>query len=198
MEHATKKAMASGVLVLAVIAGWTHGAAAHSFNVGLIVATDAPTQAQLREVRDGFLLAAAERDGHPDQESDGHLGGLDVYLFVTDLARAAPHGVRELLGREQIDILAVLGPDRAVAEIRPLLDGARPVLLGPGRLPSTIPSTFRESFESAFGYAPGPHAAAGYNAARRIDAAVRPLDGVDDTAALRQSFAATRDGLSWE
>jgi hypothetical protein len=182
------------VLGLAIV---PHGAWGHSFNVGLVVALVEPTIAEIRQVRDGFLLAARERDGHPDEESDGHLGGLDVYVHLVSLDGGAPSAVRALLQRERIDILAVIGPGHAAEKLQPLVAGAPTVLLAPGRLPSPVPSAFVRAFQVAFGYPPGKHAAEGYNAGRRIDAAVRPLDSVGDPAALRRAFDETRDGLDW-
>jgi ABC-type branched-subunit amino acid transport system substrate-binding protein len=172
-------------------------AAAHSFNVGLIIAPIEAAGTDARQVRDGFVLATRERDSHPDEESDGHLGGLDVYLYPVDLRRESLAGVRELLQRHQIDILAVIGPDGTVADIRPLLEGSQAVLLPPGRLRSPPTRAFADAFAAAFGYPPSLPAAEGYNAARRIDAAVRPLGGVGDREALRRALADTRDGLDW-
>jgi len=191
------KTMAAAAALIAGLTGFVETAKAHSFNVGLVVALAEPPGADIRQVRDGFLLATRERDSHPDEESDGHLGGLDVYLFVVDPGQEPLSGVRALLQREQIDILAVIGPDQAAAEIRPLVAGSQAVLLAPGRLRSASTAAFTSAFEAAFGYPPATPAAEGYNAARRIDAAVRPLGGVGDRAALRRALDETRDGLDW-
>ncbi len=182
--------------LIAGLAGIPDGAKGHSFNAGLVIALAEPSSADVRQVREGFLLAARERDGHPDEEADGHLGGLDVYLYPVDLSREGLSGVRALLQREQIDILAVVGPEAAVTGIEPLVAGSQTVLLAPGRLRAPT-KAFADAFEAAFGYPPSPAAAEGYNAARRIDAAVRPLGGVADRAALRRRLADTGDGLDW-
>lgn len=189
------KLMATVAFFVAWFATCSVGAAAHSFNVGLVVAFTESTD--LQQARDGFLLAARERDGHPDEDADGHLGGLDVYLFTFDLQRESLGGIRTLLLREEIDILAVLGPDEAADEIRPLVAGSQTLLLGPGRLRSASMEAFRNKFQAAFGYPPATPAAEGYNAARRIDAAVRPLGGVNDRATLRRALDKTRNGLDW-
>ncbi len=187
------KLLATVAIFVAGLATCSVGAAAHSFNVGLVVAFTESTDT--RQVRDGFLLAARERDGHPDEEADGHLGGLDVYIYSVDLERESLAGVRALLQREQIDILAVIGPDGAAEKIGPLIAGSRTVLLAPGRLRSTSMEAFTNAFQAAFGYPPSTPAAEGYNAGRRVDVAVRPLGGVDDRAALRRAFNKSRDGL---
>jgi len=49
----------------------------------------------------------------------------------------------------------------------------------------------------AYGAAPGEAAALGYHAARRIDAAVRPLDGVAPRADLEAALGRTEAGFQW-
>lgn len=191
------KALIVATALIAGLAGMPGGAKAHSFNVGLVIALSEQSDANIRQALDGFLLATRERDSHPDTVSDGHLGGLDVYLFPVDLKRESLAGVQALMQREQIDILAVIGPDDAAEQFRPLVAGSKTVLLTPGRLASPPTQAFANAFQTAFGYAPAMPAAEAYNAARRIDAAVRPLDGVGDSAALRRALDHTRDGLDW-
>jgi outer membrane PBP1 activator LpoA protein len=93
---------------------------AHSFNVALLVGQSGPAASEGDQIRDGFLLATRERDSHPDEESDGHLGGLDVYFFVVEGRDDPLAGVRALLGQRTIDILAVTGPDVLVETVPPL------------------------------------------------------------------------------
>lgn len=191
------KALSHVAILVAVLCGLPDTVRAHSFNVALVIALAEPSAAAGREVRDGFLLATRERDGHPDEHSDGHLGGLDVYLHPVDLATESLAGVRAVLDRAKIDIVAVVGSAAAAADIRPLIDESRTLLMAPGRLRTPLPEDFARAFNAAFGYPPGEAAAHGYNAARRIDAAVRPLDGVADRATLRQALDTSRDGIDW-
>lgn len=191
------KAILSAAVLAAGLTGFLETAEAHSFNVALVIAFAESSAGDARQVQDGFLLAARERDSHPDEESDGHLGGLDVYLYPVDLERESLADVRALLRREQIDILAVIGPDEAAEEIRPLVAGSQTLLLGPGRLRSASTEAFRNAFQAAFGYQPATPAAEGYNAGRRMDAAVRPLGGVDDRVALQRALDETGDGIDW-
>ncbi len=184
-------------VLVAGLTGFVGTAKAHSFNVALVIALAEPSAANSRQVRDGFLLATRERDAHPDEESDGHLGGLDVYLYPVDLDRESLAGVRALLQREQIDILAIIGPEDAAEEIGLLVAGSRTALLAPGQLRPASAEAFKNRFQAAFGYLPAAPAAEGYNAARRIDAAVRPLGGVDDRVALRRALDETRNGFDW-
>ncbi len=191
------KTLSHAAVLVAALCSAAGPAQAHSFNVALVIALAEPSDAGAREVRDGFLLATRERDGHPGEHSDGHLGGLDVYLYPVDLATESLAGVRAMLGRARIDILAIVGSAAAAADIRPLIRESRTLLMAPGRLRTPPPEGFARAFEVEFGYPPGAAAAHGYNAARRIDAAVRPLAGVADRTALRRALDATRDGIDW-
>ncbi len=68
---------------------------AHSFTAALLVVGQ-DREASLAEARRGFLLAADERDGHANETSDGHLGGVDVQ--VLPLPRDAAGLVEGLTG----------------------------------------------------------------------------------------------------
>ena len=59
------------------------------------------------------------------------------------------------------------------------------------------PESFAARYIAAFGQPASRWAAEGYNAARRIDAAIRPLDGVDNRAALDRAFADSAKGIRW-
>ncbi len=184
-------------------------ASAHSFNVALLVSPSSAAANDGGQIRDGFVLATRERDGHRDEESDGHLGGLDVYLFLIDDRDNPLAGARSLLEQRTIDILAVIGPDNLVETIRPLTAGSQTILLAPGQTPfsassatSTATETpavraFIEAFKAEFGYLPAQSAARGYTAARRIAAAVRAQGGVSDKSALRQALRASESGFDW-
>ncbi len=181
--------------MIAALGSATPGANAHSFNVALVIALSEPSEAKREQIRDGFLLATKERDSHLDETSDGHLGGLDVHLHLA-------HGadIEALLERNAIDILVAIGRAVSIKAMRRLAASSQTILTAPGRTP--IPDfagagrddqppalkAFLAAFEKEFGYRASPCAALGYNAARRIDAAVRPLGGVADKAALRRAL----------
>jgi len=189
------KLLATVAMFMAGLATCSVGAAAHSFNVGLVVAFTESTD--IRQAQDGFLLAARERDSHPDEESDGHLGGLDVYLYPVDLERESLGGIRVLLRDRHIDILAIIASDEVTESVVRLFADSNALMLRPGRVQPSSRDGFETAFQAAFGYRPSESATASYNAARRIDAAVRPLGGVDDRAALRRALDETRNGLDW-
>ncbi len=176
---------------------------AHEFAVGLIIPVDKPAGRQYLE---GFLLAAAERDSHPGEVSDGHLGGLDVYVFKFDSSRINATQIRQNLKNSiegnEIAILAYSQPDNLSDELKQHISQFPLALLSPGITPfsdTSNPGTkaFREQYEKRFGTPPTAFAAQGYNAARRIDVAIRPLDSVSDKKLLVESFAKTGDNFNW-
>ena len=106
----------TAAVLLALIAGvmvFAPPAWAHSFNVALII----PASPEGREIRDGFMLATTERDSHPDEESDGHLGGLDVYVTVIEAGESGP-GPGQLVRQGQADIVAIIGLGEMRSRIR--------------------------------------------------------------------------------
>jgi hypothetical protein len=148
------------------------------------------------------MLATTERDSHPDETSDGHLGGLDVHVSVIDGEGDVAAGLGPKLARGEVDIVAAFGSEATLSLVGRLLKGKNVVLLLPGQSPFSDPgqpavAAFVAAYESHYGRAPTAQAARGYNAARRVDAAVRAQGGVDDTAALRRSFADTSRDFTW-
>ncbi len=195
-------------IVLLVASGavvWDAGAAvAHSFRVAIVAADNTSSESALKSAYRGFRLATKERDGHPAEESDGHLGGLDVYIASIDGGLPAAEVARALQAAAA-DIVVVVG-SRQDAQV--LAKGGDAVVLEPGALPeadtlSTQPTLggaggpFGERFDADYQRAPDEAALRGYNAARRIDLAVRAQHGVDDKAALARELSATRDRIAW-
>ncbi len=198
------------LIALMMSAGYdAGGASAHSFNVALIVtphsASDASAPA--RQFKDGFMLATTQRDAHPDNEADGHLGGLDVYVTVLDKRGLTPADIARQLRQNQIDIVVMYGADAARAPLGKTLKGSTMLLLRQGQTPFTANSTapavikavkaFTAAYKTYSGRVATPAAAQGYNAARRIDVAVRAQDAVSDRAALRASFNKTKRAFDW-
>ena len=177
-------------------------ALAHRFDVALVITPSSAASTQGREIRDGFMLATTERDSHAGQESDGHLGGLDVYVTVINVRGDVTADIGRIVTQGKIDIVAAFGPDEILSRIQRLLAGAKVTLLLPGETSFSKPhlpaaAAFVSAFERNYGNTPSPQAAQGYNAARRIDAAVRSQGGVDDMAALRRIFSETERDFRW-
>jgi hypothetical protein len=148
---------------------------AHSFNVAILL--------QDKQFLNGFMLAASERDGHPDETADGHLGGLDVFVSTVE----TPAEITD-----DIDIVVLREYQKNLAAI-PLYLGQTPFAQ------SGQPSVehFISTYKTAYGMMPTAKAAQGYNAARRIDRALRPWGGVENRAAILRSFKETTSDFSW-
>ncbi len=169
------------LLVAAWLMAFAPVAWAHSFNVVMVVPDDL-TPGLRDDMAVGFLVASQERDGHANEESDGHLGGLDVYITlapVSDHARikAADPDILALplAGEAQSGDAVIL---RAMDANSPQAAGFLNSAAGGGFAP------FATRFSDRAGRTPGTEATAAYLAARRIDLAVRQLQGVDDRAKL--------------
>jgi ABC-type branched-subunit amino acid transport system substrate-binding protein len=183
-----------GVLLMAVLAATMPGtAAAHSFTVVLVGPFSGPGAARAKQMLDGFRLATREQDAHADEEADGHLGGLDVYIVPRDPSgstRGLPK-TRGATGAKAGEAAFIVGLIPCVEMLPALRRGTTPrapfvgsvgsakPLAGraPWRLAGTAPANrrFVKTFKAAFGYAPTPAAAQGYDAARLIAAVVRAL-----------------------
>lgn len=177
-------------------------AAAHEFTAAILSVGEG-REARLAEAVRGFLLAADERDGHGGQTSDGHIGGVDVNILP--LPAEAAGGVGQLNGRPDATphVVVVVGPEKeasaAMAEA-----SANSAVLRPGTLPAravwtdaAAADSFAERYRSAYGTAPTEAAAEGYNAARRLELAIRPLDGTEPRAELASALATTEAGIDW-
>ena len=189
-----------GTMLVVVLAVTLPAAAAHAHSFSLaVVAGGEQAAMQLNSAVKGILLATQERDGHADETSDGHLGGLDV--FIVPLPTNAAETIQGLKRAPQtsIDIAILMGSEAGTDQVAVQLD-PRTVTLRPGTInanPTEVSRIFATRFQSAFGTMPDQSAIEGYNAARRIDLAVRTLGGVDDRHALIAALAATNEGIEW-
>ena len=172
------------VIALSILAGVAN---AHSFNVTLI----APAGDQAVAMQ-AFLLASGERDGHAAEESDGHLGGLDVYVSVVENGGDFVSLANEVMATEP-DIVVTLGalaqnsnfsdqfsdPGLWLLPLRAVSPKAEQEFLQSGPVP------FADRFLEQTGKAADTIAILTYVAARLIDLSVRPQDGVGDLAAMQ-------------
>lgn len=173
--------MTLSVLAIAVGLLVAGPASAHSFDTVFVVPMSGPQAAAGKQAQDGFMFAARERDGHPDETADGHLGGLDVFLRVVDsMADGADVAakVAELIRRAPEDTPWIAAPVEMLAAIRSRVSIAEFVPIDLSRATqSNVPTTdgrpFGAAFEEAFGYRPTLAVLAGYGVARRIEKTVR-------------------------
>ncbi len=151
---------------------------AHSFNVGLIGSL---TAEWTQSARRGFLLATREQDAHAFEESDGHLGGLDVYLV--ELGDLDDSVAAQRLTESKPLFAVGPTPSRSGAA---LLDARGVILVDPARagywraavaaptdLRTLDGAGFYDRFVAAYGYRPDVAALHGYLAARIVAAIIR-------------------------
>ena len=175
--------------------------AAHEFTVAIVGdGLAAETATQVAEVVRGFVVATDEHDGHIDETSDGHLGGLDIQIWVLPPEGAA--AVNELVGdpSNPADIALLLGPVPSAMGIGDAALGLRTIFVRPGILPpqeTREASGFARRFTALFGRAPTLAAAQGYNAARRLDRAIRPLDALEPRLAIEAALIETEGEIDW-
>lgn len=178
------------------------GTLAHSFNVALIIPLSGPNAQQGKQFLNGFMLATTERDAHPNQESDGHLGGLDVYVTTIDENEDIVSQINMLNMDPQVDIVSYFTTPDKSSVIQNNLDQSVIALLVPGEISEeNVDRIGNDNFFTTFGktYNEEPTTAAirGYNAARRIDLAVRAQGAASDIADLAKSFNESASGFKW-
>ena len=185
------------------------GARAHSFTVVFVGSFAGPAAAVSKQMLDGFLLATRQQDAHADEESDGHLGGVDVYVVPLDEAGNAGSlpATRGAAAAKDSDAVFVTGLVSCVKSLSALRRRfpARATFVGTIARGGSVAGIsvwrreggtaanrqFVKSFKSAYGYPPTPAAAQGYDAARLIASAVRGLGGAFE----RASASALADAL---
>jgi hypothetical protein len=156
-------------------------AGAHSFDTIFVVPQSGVQAEAGKQARDGFMFAARERDGHPDETADGHLGGLDVYLRMVDSNGAQDDvlaELRDLAARSADDTPRIVAPAALLPAVKDQIGAAEllAINLNAPAQPDILTMNgrpFGAAFEAAFGYVPTPAVFAGYGAARQIDKVVR-------------------------
>lgn len=167
----TRVSLLVGALLasLGANAGW-----GHEFSVDVVFEAGVPAGAR-QQFTEQFVRAAAERDAHAGQESDGHLGGVDVYLRdVTD--DAAP---------STADILVMAGFADGCVEAA--ARGAAGLAVDAGRTVAELGETARAEHARRYGEAVDD--VAGYAVAMALEVSVRAQDGVADRSALAAATA---------
>jgi len=183
----TRRLITAGLILLAVAASLGR-AYAHSFDAVLVVPNRASDSVE-RGMIAAFLVASEERDGHADQTSDGHLGGMDVYLTPVrglawdEILAAAPDFI--VLNAQNAGAVVPSGVSAVLVRPMPPSDARAPAFVATPA-DAALPG-FTDRFRARVGRAPDAGDRAVYLAARRIDIAVRAQDSVDDTSSLQSS-----------
>lgn len=177
------------------------GALAHDFKVGLLVPLSGKDAAAGSAAVNGFKLAAAERDGHPDEEADGHLGGLDVYLLPVDTSGGRAKAlarIRLLIQNPGLNFLTGAIPIEWMEDIRETLKNTPAMLIDSRRYGVRESRTLdgiglARAYARKFGSQPGPSARLGYSLARLLDRVAR-ITGDDFSSPARVLTALARAG----
>ena len=175
-------------------------AAAHSFNL-VFVAPFAKVSG--KSALNGFLLATREQDSHANEESNGHLGGLDSYIFKVDtmegeatLLRRLENTIRksEPLFAAGLDLnTATLNmlESNGVVVVEPMSSGFWASLTAdPGQSKLINGEDFVSAFQRTYGHDPDLQAIHGYLAARIIAMVLRNSDepAQEDPGVLKQAL----------
>jgi ABC-type branched-subunit amino acid transport system substrate-binding protein len=124
-------------------------------------------------------------------------------VHVLPLPRDAAALVEGLIGNptEPGDVVVVFGTEAAASEaVRKYQSNSTVLLqavLTEGWDDDEGTGSFVARYQRAYGTAPGVLAATGYHAARRLDVAIRPLDGVFPRAALEDAWRSTDSRMPW-
>lgn len=176
-------------LCVALGVGFTVAPAyAHEFELLLLAPADA-TAVDLDDMQAAFLIAAQERDSHPNQTSEGHLGGMDVQLTLSVPDKAVADAslafvAAPFAGVNDAKVSALAAPGNAViVTAQTLAVLPKEVLDGRDDL-----AAFADRFLAETGRTAGASAVGAYLAARAVDLAVRPFDSVDDRDKLRSAL----------
>lgn len=154
---------------------------AHSFNIVFIAPySKLAGQSELK----GFLMATRERDAHQDEESDGHLGGLDAYILKVDslpeeklleqLASTARESEVPFAVGQINDSARGMLEDNDIVVVDPVSGNFWAAAMArPEQIKRMNGEAFAVAFEQAHGYSPDLQAVRGYLAARVIAVVVR-------------------------
>jgi hypothetical protein len=174
---------------------------AHSFNLVFIAPlTSISGQSALK----GFLLATREQDSHENEESDGHLGGLDSYIYKVDIMKGEMTMPKELEStirkseplfavgsRLNASILNMLGKN-GVVTIDPMSSKfLASTTADPDQLKLMNGENFASEFRRSYGREPDLQAVHGYLSARIIATVVRTSDeqALNDPDELKQTLS---------
>ncbi|MCF6273460.1 MAG: hypothetical protein L3J37_09790 [Rhodobacteraceae bacterium] len=156
------KNLIKSILVSTFMIAGASGAQAHSFNVLIVGENLAETGAY-----NGFRLATRERDGHANEESDGHLGGLDSYIFMAEPSADLPSGINILVMLDEGE------PPQIIVQQEIENQALRPSIAWA----AIIAMDFQARYLAAYGIEADPTARQAYYAAQLVERFVRRNPG---------------------
>lgn len=181
-----KNSIAVKLLVGLIAAVFINTASAHSFNLVFIAPI---TTFSGQSALNGFLLATREQDSHENEDSDGHLGGLDSYVFRVDSEEGESDLLRQLnntigqsnpifaTGLDLNNATLTLLENNTVLAVDPTASRFWVSLIkDPNQLKLINGKSFTSAFRQSFGHDPDLQAIHGYLSARIIATVVRNSD----------------------
>jgi hypothetical protein len=178
-----KKSITSKALLGFITFAFINLASAHSFNL-ILIAPFAEISGQ--STLNGFQLATREQDSHENEESDGHLGGLDSYIFRVGKLKdeaALMHQLEETI-RKSKPLFAVgldlntaslnILENNGVVVVDPMSSGLSEFFtVDPDQLKLFDGEYFVSAYRRVYGHDPDLQAIHGYIAARIVAKVVR-------------------------
>jgi len=193
-----------GALIALLFGASGEPAIAHSFSLA-IFANGSAGPVELRSAVQGALIASADRDGHPGETADGHLGGLDVFLIP--LLETTAEQINGLVDHKTENFDFVVPLERVPMDLSGLQGvTTQTIVLDPGDLsdpaawfeyPTSSGKSFAARYRSRFGEQPDAFSVHGYFAARKIDHAMCESNGLSSLEEIRKVLVASRQGIDW-
>jgi hypothetical protein len=197
------------LMVIVLITVSPRPAQAHQFGLVFVAPLSGESAAQGKLALDGLMFATEEEDAHEFEESDGHLGGLDSYVFTVDSVQETSvilEQLDNLIGAHQPTFITGLFDAKTGKLLENAIDGKSVVLFNPDEsvmwqmskdaprsLVTVNGQPFLSAMQNKYGYVPSASAYRGYIAARLISAVVRsltlnPADNISATSkAMKQA-----------
>ncbi len=203
-----------GVMVIVLIAISPGSVRAHQFGLVFVAPLSGENAMQGKQSLDGLMLASEEEDAHEFEESDGHLGGLDSYVFTIDSAqdsRVILEQLDALISAQQPAFITGLFNAKTAKLLENAIVGKNVVLFNPDesaawQLSKDAPDNLAAVngqpisavMQKKYDYVPGASAYRGYIAARLISAVVRTLaqNPADDISATLKAMKQAQKSLS--
>ena len=180
---------------------------AHVFDIAIISTYSGTQASEGQSLWQGMRVATREADGHPDETSDGHLGGVDSNLLRVDSTRGATSisdSIRKIAAQQGTAIVVL---DNRFQDLDKQLSAAASIVIltrsQAGALPANVilPTQLSDSrlkqfsvqYRQQYGLAPDSAARAGYISARLIAKAMRRLNNeLEDQSRVQRVFIDAR------
>jgi hypothetical protein len=107
---------------------------AHQFNLVFVAPLSGENAEEGSQAMAAFIYATGEEDSHPMEESDGHLGGLDSYVYPLDSTLSSSilvQKLNEIIDKEHPTFITGVFSTDTEALLRDAITGKAVVLVNP-------------------------------------------------------------------